>query len=69
MTALNVQGRAYVDSDLGRRQRDLEGQLDRARRRLRTETVAGKPRAQREVDSLEREIARVKQDRRERGEL
>lgn len=64
-----MQGAAYVDSDLGRRQLDLEGQLERARKRLRTETVAGKPRERRIVDSLERELERVRADRRERREL
>ncbi len=62
-------GGAYTDSDLGRRQQDVEGQLDRARRRLRVETTAGKPRAKRQVESLERVLARIKKDRRERGEL
>lgn len=64
-----MQGAAYVDSDLGRRERDLEGQLERAQRRLRVETIAGKPRARRIVGALEGELERVRRDRRERGEL
>lgn len=64
-----MQGGAYIDSDLGRLQGDIEGRLERARRRLRTATIAGRPRAQVDVDSLERQLERVKQDRRERGEL
>ena len=64
----NVQGTGYMDSDLGRAQRDVEIQLDGARKRLRVETLAGKPRARRIVDELERKLARIKQNRRDRGE-